>query len=362
MEGESLVALNDSSPKEALVPLNDSSSASDAKKKNCTIRRDSFGSQNSLDLKKEGEEDTLEYRLNAVDAETGAKKVSLWHDISLVHLKDDTKQETPYHNFICEIPKFTRKKFEIATDEAGNPIKQDEKKGKLREFKKGDIFFNYGCFPQTWEDPTFVHPDAKGCRGDNDPLDVCEIGSRIVKCGGIRPVKVLGILCMIDEGEADWKIVAIDAEDKWAPFLNDINDVEKELPGVLSAVREWFRTYKIPDGKPPNVFGLDEKFMDKKYATKIIDECHHAWEELITGAKAREIDTSKVDDDVKKLVRNLSKNSLYLLGSSNLDLHEDMRSDGFDDAEALTMDDDDDIPNAESGDNQNSNKKRKLVS
>ena len=51
------------------------------------------------------------------------------------------------------------------------------------QFKKGDIFFNYGCFPQTWEDPTFVHPDAEGCRGDNDPLDVCEIGARIVKCG-----------------------------------------------------------------------------------------------------------------------------------------------------------------------------------
>jgi hypothetical protein len=53
----------------------------------------------------------------------------------------------------------------------------------LREFKKGDIFFNYGCFPQTWEDPTFIHPDADGTRGDNDPLDVCEIGARIIAPG-----------------------------------------------------------------------------------------------------------------------------------------------------------------------------------
>ena len=51
------------------------------------------------------------------------------------------------------------------------------------QFKKGDIFFNYGCFPQTWEDPTFIHPDAEGCRGDNDPLDVCEIGARIIPSG-----------------------------------------------------------------------------------------------------------------------------------------------------------------------------------
>lgn len=48
-------------------------------------------------------------------------------------------------------PKFTRRKFEIATNEAGNPIKQDEKNGKPRVFSKGDIFFNYGCFPRTWE-------------------------------------------------------------------------------------------------------------------------------------------------------------------------------------------------------------------
>jgi inorganic pyrophosphatase len=37
--------------------------------------------------------------------------------------------------------------------------------------------------PQTWEDPTFVHPDAEGCKGDNDPVDVVEIGAKIVPTG-----------------------------------------------------------------------------------------------------------------------------------------------------------------------------------
>lgn len=68
---------------------------------------------------------------------------------------------------------------------------------------------------------------------------------KVVKPGDVRPVKVLGVLCMIDEGETDWKVVVIDAEDKWAPFLNDINDVEEQLPGTLEAIREWFRTYKV---------------------------------------------------------------------------------------------------------------------
>ena len=28
------------------------------------------------------------------------------------------------------------------------------------------------------------------------------------------------------------------------------------VSNILHNIREWFRTYKIPDGKPPNVFGL----------------------------------------------------------------------------------------------------------
>jgi inorganic pyrophosphatase len=134
----------------------------------------------------------------------------------------------------------------------------------------------------------------------------------------VRPVKVLGVLLMIDEGECDWKVIVIDALDKWAPFINDIQDVEKQLPGMLDAIREWYRTYKIPDGKPPNVFGLDEKFMDKQYAMEVIAECHHAWEELITGEKARNLDDHA--DNIKDLVRSLSRNSLFNLGV-DLDVH-----------------------------------------
>lgn len=259
----------------------------------------------------------LGYRMKTVDKVGGKKEISLWHDVTLVHVDPATSKPTPYLNFVCEIPKFSRKKYEIATDEVGNPIKQDEKKGVLREFKKGDIFFNYGCLPRTWEDPTFIHPDAEGCRGDNDPVDVCDIGLKIVAPGDVRPVKVLGILCMIDEGEADWKVITIDAEDKWAPFLNNIDDVEEHLPGTLDAIREWFRTYKIPDGKPPNVFGLDEKFMDKSYALEIIKECNHAWKELITGEKERQM--NHVDEGVKKLVRKLSKSNLLSFATEEND-------------------------------------------
>lgn len=281
-------------------------------------RNNSYGSSANLSIQSHGENNSLDFRMQAVHKSGDKDKpISLWHDVNLTYIDPTTGEDTSYLNFVCEIPKFSRKKYEIATDEVGNPIKQDEKKGKLREFKKGDIFFNYGCFPQTWEDPTHIHPDAEGCRGDNDPLDVCDIGLRIVKPGEVRPVKVLGILCMIDEGEADWKVVVIDAEDKWAPFLNNIEDVEEHLPGQLTAIREWFRTYKIPDGKPPNVFGLDEKFMDKCYAKEIILECHFAWNSLISGEKQREIEG---DEEAQKLVKKLSTGSLLDLAP---ELHEE---------------------------------------
>ncbi len=41
-----------------------------------------------------------------------------------------------------------RKKFKLATQEALNPIKQDDSSGYLASFKKGDIYFNHGCFPR----------------------------------------------------------------------------------------------------------------------------------------------------------------------------------------------------------------------
>lgn len=68
------------------------------------IRSSSHGSDSNLSLDEKGE--GLDYRIHAADS-TG-KKISLWHDISLVHQDPSSGKETPYLNFVCEIPKFTR--------------------------------------------------------------------------------------------------------------------------------------------------------------------------------------------------------------------------------------------------------------
>merc|ERR1711972_63596 len=120
---------------------------------------------------------------------------------------------------------------EIATKEPSNPIAQDVKKGKLRDYH-GPIFWNYGYLPQTWEDPTVEHPDLK-VFGDNDPVDVVEIGSKAHAQGEVSRVKVLGALAVIDDGELDWKVIAIDVTDPLAKDLNDIGDVNKKMTGVV---------------------------------------------------------------------------------------------------------------------------------
>lgn len=93
---------------------------------------------------------------------------------------------------------------------------------------------------QTWEDPNHAHPETKA-KGDNDPLDVCEIGEQIGYTGQVKQVKVLGIMALLDEGETDWKVIVVDVADPLAPKLNDIEDVERHLPGLIRATNEWFR-------------------------------------------------------------------------------------------------------------------------
>ena len=175
---------------------------------------------------------------------------------------------------------------QISKEEELNPIKQDIKKGKLRFvrncFPHKGYLWNYGAFPQTWEDPGVVHPETKA-KGDNDPLDVCEIGELVAYPGQIKQVKVLGVMALLDEEETDWKVIVIDVADPLAPKLNDVEDVERHLPGLLRASNEWFRIYKIPDGKPENQFAFSGECKNKKYATDIVRECAEAWERLITG-------------------------------------------------------------------------------
>ena len=123
-----------------------------------------------------GEVATTEFRIKFA---SGDKPISPWHDIPL--------KDGEFYNFINEIPKYTKAKLEVATKETYNPIAQDIKKGKLRDYH-GPIYWTYGCLPQTWEDPNVLHPEVN-CKGDNDPVDVVEIGAKALASGSLTKVQ-----------------------------------------------------------------------------------------------------------------------------------------------------------------------------
>ena len=135
---------------------------------------------------------------------------------------------------------------------------------------------------QTWEDPN--RTDARtGCNGDNDPIDAIEIGQRIAEMGEVKEVKVVGVVALLDEGETDWKIIVIDVNDPLAKDINDVEDVEKYMPGLISASIDWFRYYKVPDGKDVNKIAFNGKAQNKEFALEVIEETHEAWKMLKSG-------------------------------------------------------------------------------
>lgn len=137
------------------------------------------------------------------------------------------------------------------------------------------------------------HPDTNA-NGDNDPLDAVDISSIQHKTGDVVVVKVLGTYAMIDEGETDWKIVCIDVADPLAEQLHDIADIDKLFPGKTDQVFTFLRDYKIPDGKPANVFAYGGALQNRAFALKVIEETHEQWSALISGKIPNQTERYKI--------------------------------------------------------------------
>ncbi|XP_065110939.2 inorganic pyrophosphatase 2, mitochondrial isoform X2 [Paramisgurnus dabryanus] len=221
-------------------------------------------------MERRGRPNSPDYRIYFKTSD--GKYISPFHDIPL-YVADEQEYDVPpkklktneiLFNMVVEVPRWTNAKMEMATKEPLNPIKQDVKKGKLRYvaniFPHKGYIWNYGALPQ-----------------------VCVAGQVI-------QVKVLGILALIDEGETDWKVIAINIEDPDALNLNDIEDVRKVKPGYLEATVDWFKKYKVPDGKPENQFGLNGQFKNKDFALEVIKSTHSYWKALVTKPKTKNLE------------------------------------------------------------------------
>ena len=133
--------------------------------------------------------------------------------------------------------------------------------------------FNYGFIPQTWEDP--------GEGGDNDPIDLVDLSTTSKKpLLAVADYLVLGCLGLIDQGEIDWKVLALEVNEAKKLGVEQLEDFEKQFPGRVHEIRDWFRTYKTLEGKPLNEFSEDGRVYTREETMKIVLQTSKNYREL----------------------------------------------------------------------------------
>lgn len=111
----------------------------------------------------------------------------------------------------------------------------------------------YGFIPQTYcdENVRLLARDKKVVRGDRDPLDICVFTERSIAANGfLVRTRPIGGLRLIDDEEADDKIISVMADD---PLYANITTL-KELPqALIDRLRHYFLTYKDFPGRKQKV-------------------------------------------------------------------------------------------------------------
>lgn len=160
-----------------------------------------------------------------------------WHD---VELGGDVPEIFPA---IIEVPKGSKTKYEL--DKATGMIRVDRILYSSVQYPA-----NYGFIPRTY------------CE-DHDPLDVLVLGQEPVAPLSIMRAKPIGLMKMLDHGEADDKIIAVHADD---PEYEHYESIDELPPHRMTEVKRFFEDYKVLEEK--NV--VVEDFFSKMEALKTI--------------------------------------------------------------------------------------------
>ena len=158
--------------------------------------------------------------------------INIWHDI-------DNDRITKDEFIACvEIPKGSKKKYEL--DKETGMIILDRLLYTSTHYPA-----NYGFIPRTYSD-------------DKDPLDVLILCDEVFDPLVLVRCKPIGVITMLDQEQADEKIISVCIND---PSMNIYNDIS-ELPAhIFEEIKHFFTVYKQLEGKETvvtEIYGADK--------------------------------------------------------------------------------------------------------
>jgi len=118
----------------------------------------------------------------------------------------------------------------------------------------------YGLIPKTYCAERVAALSPEVTEADGDPLDVCVISERAIDRSEIMmSARVVGGLRMIDNGEADDKIVAVLLDDA---ILGEARDISEIPEALIARLEHYFLTYKTLPGEEhqveiPEIYGRE---------------------------------------------------------------------------------------------------------
>ncbi len=167
-----------------------------------------------------------------------------WHDFS------DERIKSNRFIAVIEIPKGSKNKYEL-----------DKESGLLRLdrilYTSTHYPANYGFIPRTLSE-------------DGDPLDVLVLCQEKLEPLSIIECYPIGMITMIDDNEADEKIVAIPVND---PFLNGYGDISELPQHQFNEIKHFFEVYKFLENKETRV----DNIVGKAEAIDTIEKCKTAY-------------------------------------------------------------------------------------
>jgi inorganic pyrophosphatase len=199
-----------------------------------------------------------------------------------LHVKSWLDEDTRLFHYINEIPRGALQKFELQSKLEGNIIEEDAKGSKKLQAFGHPVPLNYGCFSQTFRDPNEAD-SLYNAPGDDDPLDVLDLTAEAAGVGEVVTCRPLGAVCLIDEGQADWKIIVVNTQAN-CPLAaaQSIAEAEQLAPGRVDEALRWMDDFKQHSSKGATM--LHFEVHDAARAISIIEQDHESWKRLVAQA------------------------------------------------------------------------------